>query len=178
MYVSSSWAPPCWCGFDPGTHVRTADPTAGMMRVGQVESRAPGTEREVKKQKGLEPGRGGWVVGWIRVSWGGGWATGSAYVACLVRRSRRGEGCAYVGVCHSIWMLAASLRTHAESTDKSNKPTRLFSNICERRWTVGGGGLIEGSTGTRECRVRFCQMSSKISGSGTQVVEVLLERGG
>lgn len=57
--------PPAGCGFDPGTHVRTADPTAGMMRVGQVESRAQGTEREVKKQKGLEPGRGGWVVGWI-----------------------------------------------------------------------------------------------------------------
>lgn len=103
---------------------------------------------------------------------------GERVCGLLGEKVTRGEGCAYVGVCHSIWMLAASLRTHAESSGKSNKPTRLFSNICERRWTVDGGGLIEGSTGTRECKVRFCQMSSEIPGSGTQVVEVLLERGG
>lgn len=51
MYVSSSWASLVGCGFDTGTHVRTADPTAGMMRVGQVEGQGTGHREGSEKAK-------------------------------------------------------------------------------------------------------------------------------
>lgn len=82
--------------------------------------------------------------------------------------------------CVSLHMDAGSFTPHARRVDRHVKQSDETFQQYMRAQVDGRrrGFWSKGSTGTRECRVRFCQMSSQIPGSGQQVVEVLLERGG